>query len=116
MIADDVEHADQQVDAFDFEDAGVIEDAEEFFELVLIVYELALYDFVAFEVGEFEDHVGAGFAVALDDGFDEVHKVVPILLVQLDHHTHIDHVYLHLLRAPPQQIPDPLLLLPTRRV
>ena len=84
--------------------------------MVLVVYELALYDFVAFEVGEFEDHVGASFAVALDDGLDEVHKVGSILLVQLDHHTHVDHVYLHLLRASPQQIPDPLLLLPTRRV
>lgn len=116
MVADDVEHAYQQFDSLDLEDTSVIKHTEQLMELSLVLAELALYDFVALEVGQSENHVGTGIAVTFDYRFDEVNKVISIFFVELDHHAHINDVDLNLISASPQQVSDPLLFVPAGRV
>lgn len=75
VVADDVEHADQELHALDIEDALALQNAEEVAQLGLVSGKTAVEDLFALEVGEIEDHVCAFLAVTLDDGFYEVYKV-----------------------------------------
>ena len=40
-------------------------------------------------------------------------EVQPVVVLQFDHHPHVYQIYLHVLSATSQQIPDPLLLIST---
>jgi len=105
VLSDDVEHANQQVDSLNIEDASVIKYTEKLLELILVLLEFSLNDSVTVKVGQFVYHLSAIFTVSFHDGFDEVSEVEPVVFVEFDDHTNINQVNFDLVSTFPDCIP-----------
>lgn len=67
--------------------------------MIFVLNKLSFYNFIALEVRESEDHAGTGLAVAFDDRFDEIDKIVSVDFIELYDHSHINYIYFYLFCA-----------------
>jgi hypothetical protein len=79
-------------------------------QLLFIFLVSSLDNLLSVEIAQFVHQRGALLAVAFHNGLDEVRKVEAVVLVKLDDHADIDHIYHNFVGAASHDISHLLLL------